>query len=205
MLQTDPISTARVLQSAGRIDEARRLYRRILETDADQLDALIELGTAEIAAGRLADADTLLTRAHAAAPQDSRLIGLHRQLGLALYYGNFWTEAQPWLERAADLAAWDNEIAMARARCRPRDYLDTETYDPLQQRTLKRYSPREAGSYVYTIDIVGTCNLRCPTCPVGNSPAAERPKGFMPVDVFERILGKISRESPVARAGDMAL
>ena len=52
---------------------------------------------------------------------------------------------------------------------------------------------------LYFIDIVGTCNLRCPSCPVGNFQTNDfieqrRPKGFMQLSLFEAILDKIKRE-----------
>ncbi len=52
---------------------------------------------------------------------------------------------------------------------------------------------------LYFIDIVGTCNLRCPSCPVGNFQPNDfieqsRPKGFMQLSLFEAILDKIKRE-----------
>ncbi len=52
---------------------------------------------------------------------------------------------------------------------------------------------------LYFIDIVGTCNLRCPSCPVGNFQANDfvdqrRPKGFMQLSLFEAILDKINQE-----------
>ena len=54
--------------------------------------------------------------------------------------------------------------------------------------------------YMYYIDIVGTCNLRCPSCPVGNYQphnfiGIKRPKGFMKLALFEEILDKIKREN----------
>ncbi|MDM8568421.1 hypothetical protein QUF50_02680 [Thiotrichales bacterium HSG1] len=52
---------------------------------------------------------------------------------------------------------------------------------------------------LYFIDIVGACNLRCPSCPVGNFQSNDfvnqsRPKGFMQLSLFEDILDKIKRE-----------
>ena len=51
---------------------------------------------------------------------------------------------------------------------------------------------------IYNIDISGTCNLRCPSCPVGNHAqqgyGLKRKSGFMDVQMFEDILTKISLE-----------
>lgn len=62
--------------------------------------------------------------------------------------------------------------------------------------------PAKMDFFIYNIEIVGACNLKCPSCPVGNIPASElgqsRPKGFMAKDNFYRILDKIRREHPVA-------
>jgi hypothetical protein len=53
---------------------------------------------------------------------------------------------------------------------------------------------------LYYIDIVGTCNLSCPSCPVGNYQvndfiSNQRPKGFMAFSLFEKILDKIELEN----------
>ncbi len=53
---------------------------------------------------------------------------------------------------------------------------------------------------MYYIDIVGTCNLRCPSCPNGNYQPGDfigirRPKGFMKLALFKKILAKIKREN----------
>jgi MoaA/NifB/PqqE/SkfB family radical SAM enzyme len=50
--------------------------------------------------------------------------------------------------------------------------------------------------FVYDIDIVGSCNLRCPSCPVGNSApllaaTPRRNSGMMELAQFEAILDKI--------------
>ena len=52
---------------------------------------------------------------------------------------------------------------------------------------------------VFWIDIVGTCNLRCPSCAVGNFEKADfigsvRPRGFMRFDYFCAALDKIEAE-----------
>lgn len=47
----------------------------------------------------------------------------------------------------------------------------------------------------YQVDISGSCNLRCISCPRGNMP--EQPKaGFMSAETYEKILDKILREDP---------
>jgi MoaA/NifB/PqqE/SkfB family radical SAM enzyme len=51
---------------------------------------------------------------------------------------------------------------------------------------------------IYSIDISGTCNLRCPSCPVGNHTqqgyGLKRKSGFMDVQMFDDILTKIGLE-----------
>ncbi len=48
----------------------------------------------------------------------------------------------------------------------------------------------------YFIDIVGGCNLRCPSCPVGNTPNADRPTGLMSDEMFDGIIARIKQEQP---------
>tara|TARA_B100000989_G_scaffold33477_1_gene21396 strand:+ start:750 stop:2753 length:2004 start_codon:yes stop_codon:yes gene_type:complete len=62
----------------------------------------------------------------------------------------------------------------------------------MEQLREKYYAARQADFY-YNIDIVGTCNLRCPSCPVGNYDNNGIPKGFMELDKYEKILAKIKR------------
>jgi len=45
--------------------------------------------------------------------------------------------------------------------------------------------------WTFSIDIVGTCNLRCPSCPVGNS-STKNPAGLMSMGMFVEILDKIA-------------
>ena len=53
-----------------------------------------------------------------------------------------------------------------------------------------KYVPRTV-----VIDIVGTCNLKCPSCPNGNTPN-KNPIGMMDLVTFEKILDKIALEHP---------
>jgi pyruvate-formate lyase-activating enzyme len=55
------------------------------------------------------------------------------------------------------------------------------------------YPPGSAKPMVMCIDVVGACNLRCPSCPVGNMGAVNR-SGLMDVGLFERIVRKAATE-----------
>jgi hypothetical protein len=59
---------------------------------------------------------------------------------------------------------------------------------------------------VFDIDIVGTCNLSCPSCPTGNftigdfAAAQKRPTGLMKLELFRAILEKdLQKWARVAR------
>jgi MoaA/NifB/PqqE/SkfB family radical SAM enzyme len=52
--------------------------------------------------------------------------------------------------------------------------------------------------YYFAMDVVGTCTLRCPSCPVGNS-VKQLPTGLMSVEMYQQILDKIVREHPGER------
>src|SRR5471030_141033 len=55
----------------------------------------------------------------------------------------------------------------------------------------------------FYIDIFGFCNLRCPSCPVGNiaDVGAHFAKGLMPAATLEAILAKANRECSVGSIG----
>ena len=48
--------------------------------------------------------------------------------------------------------------------------------------------------YVFNVDIVGTCNLRCPSCPIGNTNSHMLPGGAMSIDKLDSIVKKAKRE-----------
>src|SRR5438876_585328 len=50
--------------------------------------------------------------------------------------------------------------------------------------------------FIYNIDVIEGCNLRCPSCPVGNFREAERPRGRMSVEMFDAIMDKVACETP---------
>lgn len=188
-------AAAELLVATGRDDEARRLFRRALEFNPDDTRAAVGLTRLLLAAADLHAAVAVVEVALARDPDDVRLNALRSEIGLALYYANLWEDAEPWLAAAVEAEPWNSGVAATYRRARRPDYLAPEMFDPQLGRPLRRYAAREGDTYIFVIDIVGTCNLRCPTCPVGNSP--ERPKGFMTLALFEQIVAKIRRESPV--------
>jgi len=53
-----------------------------------------------------------------------------------------------------------------------------------------KYLPRTV-----LIDIVGSCNLKCPSCPAGSS-EAKNPGGRMDIGMFREIIKKVANEQP---------
>jgi MoaA/NifB/PqqE/SkfB family radical SAM enzyme len=189
------VAAAEGLIEVGRSDEAGRLFRRALDLEPGDARAAVGLARLLIAAGNLHGAVGVAQMALSCNPDDPQLIMLHGDVGLALYHAQLWEDAEPWLAYATTLEPWNSVVGSAYVRARRPDYLAPEVYDPQTGRSLRRYSAREGDTYIFVIDVVGTCNLRCPTCPVANSP--ERPNGFMDLALFEQIVTKIRHESPV--------
>lgn len=192
------LEAANAAQQAGRADEAERLYLGLLESAEAGTAARFNLACMRLQQGRLAEAADGLAASLAADPANPYRGWAVREMGLALYRAGFREVARPWLEEALVNAPDDAALQSAWRRSRPPAWLEPEVWDPGLGRSLLRAAPREADTYVYTIDVVGTCNLRCPSCPVGNLPDSERPKGFMPLATFRRVIDKIRAESPVA-------
>ncbi len=56
-------------------------------------------------------------------------------------------------------------------------------------------------SFGFDIDIVGSCNLRCPSCPVGNSPELRTRSGVMSLELLSAILDKGIEECRITHVG----
>ena len=70
-----------------------------------------------------------------------------------------------------------------------------ETIDWATQHKLAlRLQQAQKAARYYFVDIAGTCNLRCPSCAVGNMPALHK-KGMMARDRFRSILDKIRSDN----------
>lgn len=193
-MSTSTMDRAVARHREGRMAEAAADYEAVLRDDPRQSAARHNLGLIRLGQGAAGAALDLLERAWA---EDGANAGWQPSLptiGMLLYQQGHWEDAWRWLERAAARGYREPVFDAALERLRPRAHLAPEVYDPQLGTTLLRGIPRESAGYVYAIDIVGTCNLRCPTCPVGNFQAAERPRGFMALELFERILDKIVAE-----------
>jgi MoaA/NifB/PqqE/SkfB family radical SAM enzyme len=48
--------------------------------------------------------------------------------------------------------------------------------------------------FTYHVEVSGFCNLKCPSCPQGNSKQVDHTRCFMGVNLFRKIIGKIAHE-----------
>jgi tetratricopeptide (TPR) repeat protein len=63
----------------------------------------------------------------------------------------------------------------------------------LQHRLSRQLQMVQRADHYFFVDVVGTCNLSCPSCAVGNS-APQLAKGLMSAAVFNEILATLHRE-----------
>jgi MoaA/NifB/PqqE/SkfB family radical SAM enzyme len=213
------------LHQAGQLDAASDVYRKILAIAPANADANHLLGVAALQKGNLKEARFLIDRACAIQPMSAEF---HRNRAtLLLAEGDrigaieaLWASGSlPQAEKlcrehiAATGETKDALLLLARIlgdQGRPREA--DEVLFRLLQILPAPYSDNEAGIasatpsqnplkyFNYIVEVVGTCNLRCPSCPVGNLGDAGRGRGFMDVDMFQAIIDKIKRESPVKKS-----
>jgi pyruvate-formate lyase-activating enzyme len=181
----------------GRLQEAEVLYRRYLTSHPAEPVAGYNLAIVLLAQGRL---EGLSWAGPALAANQGQFDGAAAAASIvqALVSHSYIDAADrfiQWLEqsglRAAEHAHWKEQT------CLPTHLAPLSPPPPAagaggEARHLQRYHPIESGRYVYAIDIVGGCNLRCPTCPVGQG--ANLPKGLMRRDLFQAILRKATQE-----------
>jgi pyruvate-formate lyase-activating enzyme len=186
----------------GDAPQAERLYRAVLARSPTHAVAGYNLGILLLAQARLDGLPFVLaalaTPVSAQAPLDRAAASASAvQALLSHQYQAHAADLMRWLDEAGVQAQGHAELWQ---RCRLPDHLAPTSAGaaPAPARegrpapTLLRYHPIESSRYVYAIDIVGGCNLRCPTCPVGQGAAL--PKGLMELALFEQVLAKIVRE-----------
>ena len=193
------ITDAVMAQSRNDLDTAINLYQRVLTIDADNWIAISNLGVLLAKKASFAQAIRLISRLKFSHPSPGSFIEIYRELGTNLYLKGYKKQALDWLNFVSSLNPSDIAVKQLIKEIETPNYLNPYAYDFTQAKWLKRYSPYEKNNYIYAIDVVGTCNLRCPSCPVGNMPNDPRAKGFMSTDLFQQILQKIKKESPVAK------
>lgn len=206
---------------AGRLDSAANIYRDILAIQPNHGDANHLLGVIALQKGNLREAGYLIDKACAISPnvqsfqrnraQVLMAQGRHLDAAEALWASGALDQAETACRQilAKQPRSIDGMVLLARIlgdQGRPREAEDV-IYSLLELQPT-RLSDNEAGtasgrpgqvaaqSFNYIIEVVGTCNLRCPSCPVGNLGDAGRGRGFMDVGLFSQIVDKIRREAP---------
>ncbi len=193
------IEQAVALHREGQLGEAVPVYRRILELEPDRDDARHNLGMALLGLGFLQEGEAHVREAWMRNPGNPEMQTTPAAVLDVLMPQGYREQARFWLRAAMAQDPTNQNLRDAWQSTQPPAHVAPEIYDPIAGETLLRYAPRECGRYLYAIDIVGTCNLKCPSCPVGNSDGGQRPKGTMALQVFEQIIEKILQESPSER------
>jgi organic radical activating enzyme len=175
-------------------EKAESLYIAALQINPNQAGALFNLGTLLLRKSDLRGDQFVkdaLEQDDANEIDRSRAVELVIQIHIANAYKK---KAGEWLEYAERHKINFPAMVELKRQVDIPPHLKKSTYSFAQKKEFERYHPIESSSYVYAVDVVGGCNLRCPTCPVGNQ--KEMPKGIMPPKLFSSILKKISRENP---------
>ncbi len=175
-------------------EKAESLYRAALQINPNQAGALFNLGTLLLRRSEM-QGDQLVRESFkqdlAGEIDQNKAVELVIQIHLSNAYKK---HAEEWL-RYAELNKLNFPgLVELKRQIEIPPHLSKTIYSPALNKSLERYHPIESSSYVYAVDIVGGCNLRCPTCPVGNQ--KEMPKGIMGPELFSKILEKICIENP---------
>ena len=191
------LAHAVALHEAGQTEAAAAAYEQLLAADPRQPSLRHNLGLIRLHQQATARALPLLEQAWAEDGAHDGWLQTLPVIGTVLHGMGLWEDARRWLARAAARAPAGSMLAPALGdvlrRIQSRDYLAPEVFDPLQVRTLLRFSPRESDTYVYAIDVVGA------TGPAASASDADPLGGIMPADLFERILDKIVADAVADR------
>lgn len=186
------LNAALKAHSAGNMQAALEAYEQYLAIDPQEPLALY--GLANI---RLLQGDISAYPFAQAALFSARSSTLNKPLAAesivrSLLAQQYQDHARQFLDECNKNAIVPNNLADLKTSVEIPSYLKASRYDGMMETELERYRPIESTNYVYAIDIVGGCNLRCPTCPVSNQ---AMPKGLMSLELYKSILGKIKTES----------
>ncbi len=179
---------------SGQVQQAFDGLHERLSRDSRDVDACLLMVACGLRLGQLHHVHAAFQKLLALDDAPQRWLAQLGEFAAQLDAGGFRPLAQSWLHEVKALAS--------RYGCALPDplplpaHLATERHDPVLGRTLKRYPPFEGASYIYAIDVAGTCNLRCPSCPVGNMRDVGKPTGLMSLDVFKAIVAKIATDQP---------
>lgn len=217
------LTTAVEHHQKGRLPQAAAIYRQVLAVDPDHADANHLLGIVAFQEEKFADAVDLIGKARDLVPKETNFninlgkalsqLGKFTDAAEAFWAGGDFTTAETICRQAIEhepenylphlmlsyiLADLDHPREAEAAVYKAFDLMP-EIYGPDSRGDGPHATPSSPQSpFTYVIDIVGTCNLRCPSCPVGNLAQADRPKGFMDIGLYEEIISKIKMESPDA-------
>ena len=186
------LESALLAHQYGDFSGAANLYRQHLNHHSQDVRALYGLGSILLLGGNLEGLNYV--RQALILPPDpdfNRSLAADSVLSTLLSQ-QFRAHALDFLEELSSLGISIHDVESKLERLRIPSYLSPSRLDQQLGKELKRFSPMESNCYVYAIDIVGGCNLRCPTCPVANQ--SEMPKGIMKIELFEKILKKIRNE-----------
>jgi pyruvate-formate lyase-activating enzyme len=186
------LELALVAHQNGDLIEASRLYKLHLEQFPGDIRATYGLGSILLLGGKLEGLD--LIRQSLSMPPDpnfDKVLAADSAFSTLISH-QYREHARAFIEECFGLGIQvpDHEAKVNFLKLP--SYLMPTAYDQQLGKNLRRYSPIESNKYVYAIDVVGGCNLRCPTCPVANQ--SSMPKGLMRIELFRDILKKISEE-----------
>jgi len=67
----------------------------------------------------------------------------------------------------------------------------------MEPNTTSHWEDDPERRWLFLIDVIGVCNLRCPSCPVGNYSEIKQPSGMMEPSLLDAILRKATSECRV--------
>ncbi len=176
----------------GDLEAAYVLYASHLKDFPDDSLALYGAGTIVLLSGNL-EGLKLCERAifELSHPQFDKSLASESTLQNLIHIRQY-DSALAFLNKCLDLKISINNQSYFEGFLKLPSHLKPSHFDHQLKKELHRYRPLESERYVYAIDIVGGCNLRCPTCPVANQ--GNIPKGLMSIELYKDILNKIKNE-----------